>query len=183
MDLIELVTPPECTSAFGSAGDWSLVEGILEMKLPDDFKRLINGYGAGCFSHFLYPLSPFAPFKTSLNLLSGETKQLLSAYTTGQVEYPQYAPPFPAYPKEGGLFPWAITINGDTLFWLRKGACEDWPIVICDSKFSEEYDLFELNSTEFLCQWILGELAPKVFPQGQPLPERIFVPYQSSIAH
>ena len=182
MDITDIVAPPECKREFGSPSDWSLVEGIIEMKLPKDFKWLINCYGTGCFSKFIYPLSPFAPFKTSLNMLSGETKQLLSAYAAGQKEFPQYAPPFPVYPKESGLFPWAITINGDTLFWLREGACEHWTVVICDSKFSEEYDHIKLNSTGFLCRWILGEITPNVFPQGEPLPERVFVPYSASIA-
>jgi hypothetical protein len=55
---------------------------------------------------------------------------------------------------------------GDTLFWLREGDPCDWPTVICDCKFSEDYDHFQLGATDFLTAWMMNEITPKVFPKG-----------------
>jgi hypothetical protein len=77
------------------------------------------------------------------------------------------------------LFPWASTINGDTLFWLRKGDPDQWPTVICDSKFSEEYEIFELSATDFLVGWIKHLIVPRLFPSNLSDNEPLFVPYES----
>ena len=165
-DLVIAVPPPKCPAYSGTPAAWDVIEQILEIQLPQDYKKLINSYGTGCFLNFLSPLSPFAPFSTNLNLLSGDTKQLLSSYASGRKEFPEYSPPFEGYPLPGGLFPWATTINGDVLFWLMRGHCDLWPTVVCDSKFSEDYDLLEMNVTTFLCLWFGGQVSPRSFPQG-----------------
>jgi hypothetical protein len=179
--LTKLISPPVHPTYNGRAPDWNVIERILEMALPADFKQLINIYGTGCFGKFLYPLTPFAPFGTSLNLLSG-TRQLLSLYKSGQKEFPQYSPPFPVYPSESGLFPWGITVNGDTLFWLREGNPNEWPTVVCDSKFSENYDQFDLTATEFLYRLFSGEITVNVFPDDLVTAPREFTPYSKSIS-
>jgi hypothetical protein len=147
------------------------------MTLPADFKRLINTYGVGSFLNFIYPLSPFAPFDAAINLLSGSTLQRLRAYRSGQDEFPQYSPPFPAYPHKFGLFPWAITINGDTLFWLRQGTPDKWPVIICNSKFTEIYDRFDCTATEFLCRLFTGKIESEVFADDLLTLKLEFIPY------
>lgn len=164
--LIQIIPTPTPPSYDGRESDWPVIESILELRLPEDFKKLVAVYGTGCFLQFLYPLSPFAPFNTSLNLLSGATKQRLVAYRSGQDEFPQYTPTFPTYPHESGLFPWGITVNGDTLFWLREGQPENWPTVVCDSKFTKEYsERFDMTATEFLYRLFSGKIEPKAFPE------------------
>lgn len=177
MTLTQIIAPPKHPAYNGRMQDWGVIERILEMKFPSDFKKLIHVYGTGCFLGFLHPLSPFAPLRTALNLLSGATTQRLSAYESGQKEFPEYSPPFPAYPHVSGLFPWAITVNGDTLFWLRRGNPDKWPTVICDSKFSEQYDRFNCTATEFLCRLFSGKITPEVFPDDLLTMEHIFTPY------
>jgi len=167
--LIQIIPPPTPPVHKGSDPEWQVVERILEMKLPADFKKLINLYGAGCFLKFLCPLSPFAPFETSLNLLSGSTKRILSSYRSGREEFPQYSPEYPAYPHTSGLFPWGLTINGDTLFWLRQGEPEKWPTIVCDSKYTKEGCYrFDMTATEFLYRLFSGEIETEAFPEGFP---------------
>lgn len=179
--LIQIIPVPKPAVYYGNDSDWQVIEKILEMKLPVDFKKLINLYGTGCFLSFLYPLSPFAPFATSLNLLSGATKQLLAAYRSGLEEFPQYMPVYPAYPQESGMFPWGITVNGDTLFWLRQGKPEKWPTVVCDSKFTKEHcDRFDMTATEFLYRLCSGEIEPDAFPDDLRTADRLFAPYSKS---
>ena len=178
IQIVPLPTPPVCN---GNDSDWEVIERILEMRLPVDFKKLINLYGTGCFFEFLYPLSPFAPFETSLNLLSGATKQRLSAYRSGRKEFPQYMPAFPAYPQESGLFPWGITVNGDTLFWLRQGQPEQWPTVVCNSKFTKETcERFDMTATEFLHRLFSGKIEPEALPGDLLDMEHTFTPYSKS---
>jgi hypothetical protein len=177
MKLADIIAPPAHPAFIGRDEDWELIERILAMNLPADYKKLVNIYGTGSFLKFLYVLSPFAPFDTSLNLLSGATKQTLAAYREGQKEFPQYSPPFSAYPDKTGLFPWAITVNGDTLFWLRKGEPDGWPVIVCDSKFTERFDRFECTAVEFLCRLFSGKIESDVFPDDLLAQERVFTPY------
>lgn len=177
MELAKIVSPPFRPEYNGRPEDWPVIERILGMRLPDDFKDLINTYGTGCFLQFICLLSPFAPFNSPFNLLSGDTIRLLRAYEEGRKEYPQYAPPFPAYPHSTGLFPWATTPNGDTLFWLREGDPNQWGVVVCDSRLSERYDYFCTGAANFLCQLMLGKLKLKVFPEGLLSMGATFTPY------
>lgn len=177
MDLQKIIPPPKHPKYNGSPDDWGRVERNLGVKLPDDYKTLINLYGTGGFLEFVYPLSPFAPASLSFNL-PGAVKQTLSSYESGQKEFPEFSPPFPAYPHESGLFPWANTMNGDTLFWLTKGKPDSWPVVICDSKFSEKYDHFDLNATDFLARLMRGKIKSKVFPKDVLAGGTKFTPYQ-----
>lgn len=176
MDLTKIVPPPGHPEFNGRPEDWGDVERTLGMELPDDYKKLVNIYGTGGFFEFIYPLTPFAP-NAAFNLLSRDTYRLLSAYEEGRNEYPQYSPPFHAYPHETGLFPWATTANGDTLFWLRDGGPNDWTVVLCDSKFSERHDHFKLNASDFLTQLALGQIESTVFPDDILWSGAIFTPY------
>ena len=106
MRLTEIIPPPKDPQYCGRPEDWPVIERILGMELPKDYKDMLNTYGTGCFFEFCYPLTPFAPFDQSINLLSGDTMRLLRAYKAGREEFPQYSPPFPAFPSEPGLFPW-----------------------------------------------------------------------------
>lgn len=177
MDLTTIVPPPGRPQFNGRPEDWGTVERTLGMELPDDYKSLVNVYGTGSFFEFLYPLTPFAPLDTALNILSRDTFRLLSAYEEGRKEYPQFSPPFRAYPHKPGLFPWATTINGNTLFWLKDGAPNQWTVVVCDSKFSERHDHFMLCATDFLAQLALGKIESNVFPDDVLTFGARFTPY------
>jgi hypothetical protein len=177
MNLKKIVPAPKYPQHNGSPKDWGVVERILDFQLPDDYKKLINLYGAGCFVNFIYPLSPFAPFRVSFNLLSGTTKQTLNSYESGQKEFPEFSPPFPVYPHKPGLFPWAITTNGGTLFWLMNGKPDSWPVINCDSKFTENYERFNLNATNFLVQVMRGVIKSKIFPKDILSRGPTFTPY------
>ncbi len=161
--LLYVAAPPDSPLYGGRPEFWEMVESVLEMHLPSDYKSIINRYGTGSFAGYLVLYNPFCPFASSLNLLSGTTKQRLHAYEEGQKEFPQYSPPFPCYPRHGGLFPWGTTENGDTLFWLTEGLPNDWNTVVCDSKFSERYERFPMSTSEFIRAWLCGEVSPSTF--------------------
>jgi len=179
-DLTKIAIPPQSPICNGRAEDWGFVERVLGFSLPKDYKSVINCYGMGYFLRFLRLFSPFDPFSSRLNLLSGDTKQILSAYESGRGDFPEYSPPFHAYPTESGLFPWATTVNGDVLFWLMRGAADKWPTVLCDSKFSEDYEIIDMGVAPFLCRWIAGQLSPKAFPRNLITDANAFVPHSGT---
>ena len=174
--LIQIVAPPLHPICNGRPDDWNEVEQKLRLKLPSDFKSIVNVYGSGCFSNFLYVFSPFGAVK-ALNLLSDCQSQILTSYREGQKEFPQYSPSFATFPDSSCLFPWATTVNGDTMFWLTKGNPDDWEVVICDSKFSKDYDHLKYGAEAFLVEWLSGKLELNTFPDDDGWPQRTFVPY------
>jgi hypothetical protein len=176
--LKNLVASPKKPLFEGRHEAWPVIEEILGLDLPTDYKEIIAAYGSGSFSDFIYLYNPFCPFWTSSNLLSGTTKQRLRAYREGQAQHPQYSPPFRAYPEPGGLFPWASTDNGDTLFWLTVGSPDKWTTVVCDSKTSEACDEFSFGVAEFLLCWLSGSLVSRVLPPAPQGP--VFTPVQPS---
>lgn len=169
MPLHPILPIPEYPSYRGSDSQWKVVQRILGISLPRDYVEMIDQYGAGIINDFLVTLSPFAPWKSNINLLTGFTPTILSSYADGRRDYPEFAPPFASYPSNEGVFPWATTVNGDALFWLTKGPPDDWPIVVCDSKCSEDYDVYDCRASEFICRWLRGEVKPSAFPIEFPL--------------
>lgn len=158
--LFAIAPPPNSPVGAGSPSDWPDIEQRVGTKVPEDYKQFINAYGGGCFVNFLWVYSPFAP---SWHIMKWRN-EVLDAYRSAQKAFPQYAPPFPAFPSLGGLLPWGQTDNGDCLFWLTTGRPVTWTVVVCDSKYSEQYCEYSTSMTEFLLKWLSREFVPLVFP-------------------
>jgi hypothetical protein len=75
----------------------------------------------------LWILNPFAANRY-LNLVQQARRQL-EAERMIRAERPSDMP-FSLHPERGGLFPWAMTDNGDRLYWLTEGDPNHWPTVI-----------------------------------------------------
>jgi hypothetical protein len=128
--------------------------------LPRDYKALVCAYGTGSWKGFLWVLNPFAS-NVYLNLFE-QAKLQLDAERLLRAKWPEQIP-FALYPEPGGLFPWAMTDNGDRLYWLTKGEPDCWPTVVYESR-GPGYDYHELCCCAFLRQWVAGELLVAVFP-------------------
>ena len=72
--------------------------------------------------------------------------------------------PFPVFPAAGGLFPWATTDNGDTLYWLTVGDPDTWQVVVWESR-GPEHVVYPFGAAEFLQRWLSGTLECSVFPK------------------
>jgi hypothetical protein len=139
---------------------FTAVESRISLLLPDDYKRLVCAFGTGSWKSFLWVLNPFSSNRF-LNLLEKEQHQL-DAERTIRAQWPKNVP-FALYPEPGGLFPWALTDNGDRLYWLTKGNPDEWTTVIFESR-GPEYDCHELSCCDLLRRWVGGELEISVFP-------------------
>ena len=104
---------------------WPDVERALRLKLPIAYMTLIDLFGASCWDDFLYVLSPF---DESLNL-QRRGGQVLEADRQSRRAFPSHYP-LGLYPEPNGLLPWAVTANGDTMYFITFGPPDDWPTLI-----------------------------------------------------
>jgi hypothetical protein len=59
------------------------------------------------------------------------------------------------------LLAFAITGNGDTIYWARRGTPNEWPVVVNDSR-APEWELFPFGISEFLERWLAGTIESKI---------------------
>ena len=159
-DLCEVVPPPINAVDAGNPMSFAAVEASLGLILPADYKNLVGAYGTGSWKGFLWVLNPFA-LNRFLNLLV-QTESQLDAERVTRAGCPDQIP-FPIHPEPGGLLPWAMTDNGDRLYWLTKGHADHWPTIIYESR-GPRYDSFDMSCCEFLRKWVAGHLTVSVFP-------------------
>jgi len=156
-EFVGLVPPPAETKDVPRNPDWADVAKDLGTDLPVDYKSLIETYGTGAFAEFLWVLNPFTP-NENLSLISVAKRRL-----EGERENRRAFPiPYPLFPEKGGLLPWAVTDNGDTLFWLTVGNPEQWHTVLNPSR-SNDYHRYEVGAVGFLTGWLRDELKPMPF--------------------
>ena len=159
-DLCEAVSPPANPVEPGSPGAFTAVEARLDLALPADYKSLICAYGTGSWKGFLWVLNPFA--QNRFHNLFEQTQRQLDAERTIRADWPGQVP-FPIYPEPGGLLPWAMTDNGDRLYWLTEGKADTWATIVYESR-GPQYDSHRMSCCEFLRRWVAGQLEVSVFP-------------------
>ena len=65
------------------------------------------------------------------------------------------------YEGEYGIFPWAVTDNGDELYWnVKEDGIE---IIIYASRYSD-IEVFNMSTTEFLYKLLSKDLICSIFP-------------------
>ncbi len=141
-------------------GDWGIIEAQLGMRLPRDYREMIEHYGTRTFADFLNPINPFLKPESFLARLDD---MILQHERGMHAEFPEYFP-LPIYPEPGGLFPWATTDDGDTLYWLTDVLPQDWPLVVWKSR-GPKHVVYPFGATEFLQRWLSGALECPVFPR------------------
>ncbi|MFD4376280.1 SMI1/KNR4 family protein [Streptomyces sp. NPDC058486] len=124
-DLVRLCPPP---AERPPAVDWAAAERALGVPLPDDYKRLVDTYGAGVFDETVWLLTPGA-VRDDCELI-GQTRErdeiLESLWEIGEER--------PVELEEPGarVVPWAYEEgSGAFLYWLvRPGVRPDaWPVL------------------------------------------------------
>ena len=128
------------------------------MQLPGAYKRLINLFGASTWCDFLHVLSPF-DFRLNLQ---ARGKEILDVMRECRKEFPSHYP-LPLFPERGGLLPWAITDNGDTLYFITQCSPDDWPTLIRGPR-SPEFEVSFLSPTLLIHHFALGLLQSTILP-------------------
>jgi hypothetical protein len=159
-----ILTPPEKPVDIPTESDWRAVEGALGFALPQDYKDFVDIYGSGSVDGFLWVLNPFSR-NPNLNLFD-QAKSRLNAQRGFSKDFGGKAP-YPLHPDANGLFPWAVTDNGDVFYWLCKGLPSAWRVVICDSRCSR-WQTFDAGVGEILKGIVKNELRIECFPSDFP---------------
>jgi len=172
-NLIKAVPPPS-EPFWAYKGPWGAIEGEIGVTLPPDYKDYIATYGAGYFMQFM---SVFLPKSWTVNLRLGAQVRLKAGSARDVLLASEEEPPYPIWPDPGGLVAFGGTDNGDELFWLTRGAPQDWPVVVWYEDSNVE--LFDCDMTDFLAGIVTGAIFADVFDEDWPSGEPKFEPYSN----
>ncbi len=169
--LVEMVPPPETPFSSGDQKAFLAVEKELGRALPSDFKQLIATYGYGLWQRFWCVLNPFIGdgkqvrswFCPRYGMAGGEQK--LASLRAGRDQFPELHI-YPIFPEPGGLFPWAMTDNGDFLYWLTEGDPDTWPTIHDPDLTEKDWKRYDLPCTAIVYGAISGELPIFAEPLG-----------------
>jgi hypothetical protein len=167
--ILNFSTPPQNPAETGTPKSWKLIEARLGLPLPPDYKSLIDHYGTGSFSDFVYVYNPFAESEY-LNLFYALDTLHQADQKTRQMGDPSWTAvqPFSLYPAEGGLLPWGCTANlGDTFFWHVEGDPVTWETIFYNLR-SGEYEVWKYPLTEFLKRLFTRQIESVLLPQDFP---------------
>jgi hypothetical protein len=152
-ELFRLAPPP----AEPMRADWDEVEHDLGLRLPTDYKGLVDRYGDYEFGVFLRLLDPRTLAPTAREILDDEIPL--------RTEWPhQY--PYLFHPEPGGLLGWATSRNGDWLCWLTDGDSGAWPVILWQRR-PMWHHRHEVRATGFLHGWLTGRITTLVLPPAQ----------------
>ncbi|GAA3907639.1 hypothetical protein GCM10022244_17170 [Streptomyces gulbargensis] len=120
------LVPPPAKPHLGE-GSWQEVYESLGTRLPTEYVRLMETYGAGAWCQWLrFPL----PFGTEPYDLVPWARWSGDNYRGLRAGFPEFQPPA-AWPEPGGFLTFADTVDGDQLCWLTEGDDPDaWPLIV-----------------------------------------------------
>ena len=93
------------------------------------------------------------PDRTYLDGNAWERENLLG----GQRRFPNYTPPWPIYPADGGYLPFGSTGDGWTVGWLTAGDPDHWRLAIEGGRDGWWADL-PIGIVEFVARWLRADL-------------------------
>ncbi|WP_206507528.1 SMI1/KNR4 family protein [Streptomyces chrestomyceticus] len=153
--------------------DWELVESRLGAQLPADYKELIDAYGGGYFDEAIWVLEPDSSNKyyDLLNENEGRMEAVARLWELGE------ARPAQLESDENRLIAWALTEDGDYLYWLVRPGQDpaDWTVMIKEGRGSE-WEHHPMSCTEFLASVLVeGNVESEIFDE-LPEQEHLFQP-------
>ncbi len=175
-DLFDVVRPPARPVDARPADDdaWNDVEFRLGLRLPQDFKKLVEVYGSGSWGSFLTTLNPFS-LDPELNL-ERRVHDILRLDHGNQRAFPTEVP-FPLYPERDGLFPWAFTSTGLRLYWLADENLEPdaWQILVLEG-LGFLFERYQPPATDLLVRFVTGEINSRILGELRPEYRGTFCP-------
>jgi SMI1/KNR4 family protein SUKH-1 len=166
-DLVALVAPPP---RFPAILDWEAVEDRLGVRLPSDYKWLVERYGPGSFDDFLHIFQPGSDLESiRLEYQAERTAWALDYLRNGGESVPY---------ENSELLSFGRTDNGDTCYWVRRPVDdpEAWTIVVNEAR-GPHWSTFEHGVVQFVFDVLSGNHHVSVFPDDFPSWEPEFAPY------
>ncbi|MCX4959911.1 SMI1/KNR4 family protein [Streptomyces virginiae] len=141
--LVEAIPP----SGAPRAHDWARVEEELGTILPSDYKQLVDLYGGGLFDDAIWVLEPDCPNK-HYDLVTENHDRVEAQHGLWKGGEPK-----PAELAEAGsrTVAWAVTENGDCLYWLARPGLEpdQWTVLIKEGR-GRDWEFHTQSCSEFL---------------------------------
>ena len=154
--------------------DWEGAEQQLGLQVPEDFRRLVDAGGSGLWFDYIRVFAP-GERDPSRNLLQsdGVFRDLLIFWEDDPDTRPTDLPQ-----GDVRLIAWANTANGEMLFWrVEPGASPDtYPIYVEDAD-GEEWERFDMTTTEFLRGLLRGDVTSSFFSDIFLRTDRVFQAY------
>jgi hypothetical protein len=144
--------------AHKSDSRWLVVEHSLSLTLPGSYKKLVDIFGASSWGNFLHVLSPF---DDRLDL-KRRGNQILDADRESRRQFLSHYP-LPLHPEPGGLLPWAVTDNGDTLYFITLARPDEWPTLIRGAR-APEFEVSYLHPALLVHHFASGKLRSGILP-------------------
>lgn len=168
--LATLIPPPRRPQ---TQPEWNRVERTLHVALPDDYKSLVEVYGPGAIDGFLWILQPVDD-NDFLDLLAQRT---VRREALRELRRHGEAIPHAIDSGNEAILPWAITENGDVVYWVTDPRDQpyDWHIVVNEAR-GPLWERFEGSATEFLEAVVARSFVPTSFPSDFPSDRPTFVP-------
>ncbi|MFI7017986.1 SMI1/KNR4 family protein [Streptomyces sp. NPDC050164] len=153
LDALRLLTPPPERPHLGD-GTWEQLFDTLGSRLPREYVRLMEVYGAGCWSGWLrFP----APLRTAAPRFMAYVEETLEAYEDLKEGSPDWYP-LSTWPESDGFLPFADSIDGDHLGWLTQGEDPDaWPLIFWP-RHADQGPALEGGLMDTLLAWQRGRL-------------------------
>lgn len=171
-----IMPPPASPVAAGAPERWGQIEKELGIRLPRDYKQLIQTYGAGEFGGYLIIHSPF--FGDGDGNLLHECHNTLEFYRDVRQRNPERMI-YPPFPDPGGVLPLGRAIGGVLLFWVTEGDPDEWPVLLSDPGAYEE--VHHRTVTELLTLAFTGALESRLLPDDIAEEPLAFVPYNDPV--
>jgi hypothetical protein len=163
LELERLVPPPDTPPP---PARWAAARDKFGFDLPEDYRALIDAYGAGLFDEELRVLAPGHELE-SWDLLRQTDGQLWGLRYLRDQAGEQL--PYEPQPVSGGLITWGTTGNGDVCYWRVVDADDPsgWTVVVHEPR-GAEWHPFDGTVTEFLAGLFGGRVTAGFYGGGWP---------------
>ncbi|MFI6549911.1 SMI1/KNR4 family protein [Streptomyces prunicolor] len=151
LDALRLLSPPPERPYLGG-GTWEGLFAELGTRLPTEYVRLMEVYGAGDWGEWLRFLTPL---RTGERRFVTHVEQVLGAYRMAKDRLPHHYPLVP-WPEPGGFLPFANSYDADHLGWLTRGPDPDaWPLIVWP-RHTDQVPVLEGGLIDTLLAWQRG---------------------------
>lgn len=169
-DELEALVPRPAISSSGHS--WDEIEDILGLRLPSDYKRIVQDYGPGTFDRFLWVLQPSSnKYIDLLRQCHVRLDALRVLAESGE------AVPYDLSRGREEIIPWAFTDNGDVCFWVTSSSDDpdEWTIAVNEGR-EPLWMTFGGSASEFLVAVLSRNLQVEMFPDNFPYDIHTFSP-------
>ncbi len=151
---------------------WDKVESQIHFSFPLDYKELLSKLGVGAINSFFWILSPFTD-NSYLNTIA-RFDAMKKAFDTMKEDELSCLSALQFWDGTAGLFPVAITDNGDEIYWNFNN--DDTNIVVIGSRYSQVLE-YRMSISEFLYGVLTKSVICPVFPDDCVLENNYFEIY------